>query len=92
MDSIVNYSSRSDTELYFNEHFDELRQRLFYILGFLCFFTCVCVVCVFFPFILDIKCVGCTSRGHTGVRSHTVFFIHLPSAVRAFIFLARRIQ
>ena len=42
-------------------------------------------VCVFFPFILDIKFVGRTSRGHTG------FLIHL-SAVRALIFLARRIQ
>ena len=47
--------------------------------------VCVCV-CIFFPFILDIKFVGHTSRGHTG------FFIHLPSAVRALIFLARRIQ
>ena len=45
-----------------------------------------CVVCVFFPFILDIKFVGRTSRGHT------VFLIHLLSAVRALIFLARRIQ
>ena len=44
------------------------------------------MLCVFFLFILDIKFVGCTSRGHTG------FFIHLPSAVRALIFLARRIQ
>ena len=44
------------------------------------------VWCVFFSFILDIKFVGRTSRGHTG------FFIHLPSAVRALIFLARRIQ
>ena len=35
-------------------------------------------VCVFFPFILDIKFVG--------------FLIHLLSAVRALIFLARRIQ
>ena len=43
--------------------------------------------------ILDIKFVGRTSRGHTGGRSHTGFFIHLPSAVRALIFLARiRIQ
>ena len=32
-------------------------------------------MCVFFPFILDIKFVGRTSRGHTG------FFIHLLSAV-----------
>ena len=47
--------------------------------------ACVCV-CVFFPFILDITFVGRTSRGHTG------FFIHLLSAVRALIFLARRIQ
>ena len=44
------------------------------------------VLCVFFPFILDIKFVGRTSRGHTE------FFIHLRSAVRALIFLARRIQ
>ena len=45
----------------------------------------VCV-CVFFPSILDIKFVGRTSRGHTG------FLIHLPSAVRALIFVARMIQ
>ena len=43
-------------------------------------------MCVFFPFILDIQFVGRTSRGHTG------FLIHLLSAVRALIFLARRIQ
>ena len=48
-------------------------------------FVCVCV-CVFFPSILDIKFVGRTSRGHTG------FLIHLPSAVRALIFVARKIQ
>ena len=47
--------------------------------------SCVCV-CVFFPFILDFKFVGSISRGHAG------FLIHLPSAVRAFIFFARRIQ
>ena len=38
---------------------------------------CVCVVCVFFPFILDIKFVGRTSRGHTGGRSHRIS--HPPS-------------
>ena len=43
-------------------------------------------VFVFFLFILDIKFVGRTRRGHTG------FLIHLLSAVRALIFLARRIQ
>ena len=48
-------------------------------------------VCVFFPFILDIKFVGRTSRGHTGGRSHRIS--HSPSfCVRALIFLARRIQ
>ena len=53
---------------------------------------CVCVF-FFFPFILDIKFVGRTSRGHTGGRSHRIgFLIHLLSALRALIFLARRIQ
>ena len=91
--------------------------------------VCVCVFCVFFPFILDIN--GRISRGHTGGRSHRIFhppylfcgvcvfsshslwtsgsldvpagvtqeegghtgfLIHLLSAVRALIFLARRIQ
>nr|YP_011006596.1 Sec-independent periplasmic protein translocase [Halosiphon tomentosus]WAM63741.1 Sec-independent periplasmic protein translocase [Halosiphon tomentosus] len=36
---ILNNASRSDTELYFNEHFDELRQRLFHLLGFLSLVT-----------------------------------------------------
>ena len=34
-------------------------------------------VCVYFPFILDIKFVGRTSRGHTGGRSHRIS--HPPS-------------
>ena len=38
--------------------------------------VCVCVR-VFFPFILDVKFVGCTSRGHTGGRSHMIS--HPPS-------------
>ena len=49
--------------------------------------SCICsilidvyvCVCVFFPFIIDVQFVGCTSRGHTG------FFIHLPSTVHAFV-------
>ena len=32
----------------------------------------ICVCCVFFPFILDIKAIGRTSRGHTGGRSHRI--------------------
>ena len=51
----------------------------------------MCVVCVFFPFILDIKFVGHTSRV-TQEEGHTGFLIHLLSAVRALIFLARRNQ
>ena len=53
---------------------------------------CVCVcVCVFSPFILDTSSsldvlAGVTQEGHTG------FLIHLFSAVRALIFLVRRIQ
>ena len=65
-------------------------------------------VCVFFPLILDIKFVGRTSRGHTGGRSHRISHppsfcgaclnfspekdSAIPSAVRALIFVARRIQ
>ena len=51
----------------------------------------LCCVCFFFPFILDIKFVGRTSRGHQE-EGHTGFLIRLLSAVRALIFLARRIQ
>ena len=51
----------------------------------------VCVfVCVFFPFILDIKLD--VPAGVTQEEGHTRFLIHLLSAVRALIFLARRIQ
>ena len=41
-------------------------------------YVCVCV--------LDVPAGVTQEEGHTG------FFIHLPSAVRALIFLARRIQ
>ena len=30
--------------------------------------------CVFFPFAVDFKCVGRTSRGHTGERSHIISY------------------
>ena len=48
--------------------------------------VCVCV-CVFFPFILDIKFVGRTSRGHTGGRSHRIF--HPPSFCGACLHFSR---
>ena len=53
--------------------------------------SAVCVLCVVIPFILDVGLVnapaGVTQQeeGHTG-------FLHLPSAVLALTFLARRIQ
>ena len=64
-----------------------------------CWFLCaplwagrVCCCCVFFPFILDIKFSLDVPAGVTQKEGHTGFFIHLLSAVRALIFLARRIQ
>ena len=50
--------------------------------------VCVCVV---FPFILDVRLVD-VPAGVTQEEGHTGFLIHLPCAVLAFIFLARRIQ
>ena len=47
-------------------------------------------VCVFVPFILDVRFVD-VPAGVTQGEGHAEF-IHLPSAVLAFIFLARRIQ
>ena len=47
----------------------------------------VCVSCVFFPFILDIKFVGRTSRGHTGGRSHRIS--HPPSFCGACLSFSR---
>ena len=52
--------------------------------------TCVRVrVCVFFPFILDIKFVGRTSRGHTGGRSH-YRISHPPSFCGACLVFSRK--
>ena len=44
-------------------------------------------VCVFFPFILDIKFVGRTSRGHTGGRSNRIS--HPPSFCGACLCFSR---
>ena len=46
----------------------------------------VCVR-VFLPFILDIKFVGRTSRGHTGGRSHRIS--HPPSFCGACLYFSR---
>ena len=51
--------------------------------------VCVCVR-VFIPFILVVRFVD-VSAGVTQKEGHTGF-LHLPSAVLALIFLARRIQ
>ena len=59
-----------------------------------CYISCVTnmkafsvFVCVFFPFILDIKFVGRTSRGHTGGRSHRIS--HPPSFCGACLSFSR---
>ena len=48
-------------------------------------------VCVFFPSILTSSSLD-VPAGVTQEEGHTGFLIHLPSAVRALIFVARRIQ
>ena len=52
-------------------------------------FECVSV-CVIFPFILDASMD--VPAGVTQDEGHTLFLIHLLSAVHALIFLAKRIQ
>ena len=51
---------------------------------------CVCV-CVVIKFILDVRLVD-VPAGATQEEGRTGWFFHLPSAVLASIFLARRIQ
>ena len=53
-------------------------------------FPDVGVVC-YLPFYLDVRLVD-VPAGVTQEKGHTGFLIHLPSAVLALIFLARRIQ
>ena len=54
-----------------------------------CTHTCVCCVCVAIPFILDVRLVD-ASAGVTQEEGHKGF-LHLPSAVLALIFIAKRI-
>ena len=56
-----------------------------------CVCVCVCVCVFYFPFILDVRLVD-IPVGVTQEEGLTGFLIHLPSAVLASIFLARRIQ
>ena len=52
----------------------------------------ICVfVCVFFPFILDVRLVD-VPAGVTQEEGHTGFLIRLPSAVLASIFLSPSIS
>ena len=48
-------------------------------------------MCVVIPFILDVRLVDAPPAGVTQEEGHTGF-LHLPSAVLALIFIARRIQ
>ena len=49
------------------------------------------IVVFFCPFLLDVKLVD-VPAGVTQEEGHTEFLIHLPSAVLALIFLARKTQ
>ena len=49
--------------------------------------TVAVFLCVFFTFILDVKFVGCTSRGHTGGRSHSIS--HPPSFYGKCLYFSR---
>ena len=51
----------------------------------------VCFLCVFFSLVLDVRLVDVPARV-TQEEGHKGFLIHLPSAVLAIIFIARRIQ
>ena len=59
------------TVLYSRLRWTEVCTTMFLFVKVFLVSLCVCV-CVFFPFILDIKFVGRTSRGHTGGRSHRI--------------------
>ena len=61
-------------------HYTKLSLSSAPLLSISCICVYVCVLCVFFPFILDINFVGRTSRGHTGAEGHTGFLIHRPSS------------
>ena len=54
---------------------------------------CVCVCSLRIEYVCEYVCV-CVffPAGVTQEEGHTGFLIHLPSAVRALIFVARRIQ
>ena len=59
---------------------------------FSCFSGVMCCVCVFSSFSFRTSSSLDVPAGVTQEEGHTGFLIHLLSAVRAFIFLARRIQ
>ena len=63
----------------------------YYVANIVCVCVCVCAcVCNIIPFVLDIRLVD-VPAGVTQEGGNTVFF-HLPSAVFALIFLAKRIE
>ena len=59
---------------------------MFYFL----YVNCVCV-CVVLPFIMDVRLLD-EPAGVTQEEGYTGFLTHLPSAVLALIFIARRIR
>ena len=49
-------------------------------------------MCVVIPFVLDARLLVDAPAGVTQEEGYTGFLIHLPSAVLALVFIARRIQ
>ena len=84
-------ATRKCGNIYFRKYFMAVRKFTNIFVLLLILMVCVCV-CVFssHPFwtssSLDVPAGVTQEEGHTG------FLIHLPSAVRALIFVARRIQ
>ena len=67
-----------------------LESTRFVLNNVLLMFECVLCVCVAIPFTLDVRIVA-VPAGATQAEGHTGF-LHIPFAVLALIFLARRIQ
>ena len=76
---------------YYLNYFKYVLQCFFFFFFFFFFVWCPCV-CVFSSHLFWTSSSLDVPAGVTQEEGHTGFLIHLPSAVRALIFLARRIQ
>ena len=76
----------------FLTHLEDAKHKIYYLGSKLSAeYGSIGYVCVVIPFILEVRLVDAPA-GVTQEGGHTGFLIHLPSAVRALILIARRIQ